>query len=215
MIGPPDTRCRDRRCEYHKDHGHYTDSCYALKDNLEDLVQDDRLAQHVRKGNPPNTTTLQPNSPLLGLIHMIYSLPPPTQVHTIQIQPSLSKSFKLAKRCHKTEQISFDDTDLKGVTLPYNDAHVIELHVSRFTVERVVIDQGSTSEIMYYKTFLKLSFTELDLLPTEYPLFGFNANPEYPLEKITVSVRAGTRSVDAEFVVVKLSSLYNLIMGRT
>jgi len=87
--------------------------------------------------------------------------------------------------------------------------------MNRFTVERVLIDQGSTSEIMYYKTFVILGFTDSDLLPAGYPFFGFNANPEYPLGKITLPVRAGTKSVDVEFLVVKLPSPYNLIMGWT
>ncbi|XP_028096701.1 uncharacterized protein LOC114296595 [Camellia sinensis] len=47
MTGPPDARRQDKRCEYHKDHGHDTDSCYSLKDHLEELVQDSRLTQYV------------------------------------------------------------------------------------------------------------------------------------------------------------------------
>lgn len=47
MVGPPDTRRRARQCEYHKDHDHDTESCYALKDHLEELVQDGRLKQYV------------------------------------------------------------------------------------------------------------------------------------------------------------------------
>ncbi|XP_028126334.1 uncharacterized protein LOC114323066 [Camellia sinensis] len=61
MIGPPDTRRRDKRCEYYKDHGHDANSCYTLKDHLEELVQDGRLAQHVRKNNPSNTVALRPD----------------------------------------------------------------------------------------------------------------------------------------------------------
>ncbi|XP_028110776.1 uncharacterized protein LOC114309267 [Camellia sinensis] len=80
MIGPPDTRRRGRRCEYQKDRGHDTDSCYALKDHLEEFVQDGRLAQHIRKNNPPNTITLRLDSPPLGVIHIIYNLLSPTQV---------------------------------------------------------------------------------------------------------------------------------------
>ncbi|XP_028122448.1 uncharacterized protein LOC114319618 [Camellia sinensis] len=68
---------------------------------------------------------------------------------------------------------------------------------------------------MYYKTFVKLGFTDSNLSPADYPLFGFNVNAEYPLGKITLPVRARTRSVDVEFLVVKLPSPYNLIMGRT
>ncbi|GMP70060.1 hypothetical protein CsSME_00029085 [Camellia sinensis var. sinensis] len=68
---------------------------------------------------------------------------------------------------------------------------------------------------MYYKTFIKLRFNESDLTSAPYPLFGFNANPEYPLGKISLPVRVGSRSVDVEFLVVRLPSPYNLIMGRS
>ncbi|XP_028062781.1 uncharacterized protein LOC114266077 [Camellia sinensis] len=198
MIGPPDTRRRDKRCEYHKDHGHETGSCYALKDHLEELMQDSRMAQYVRKGNPPNTVALRPDSPLFGVIDMIYSLPPPTQVHTIQLQPSPSNPFTPAKWPHKTGKISFNDVDLEGVTLPHDDAFVVELRINRFIIEHVLIDQGSTIEIMYHKTFIKLDFTDLYLLPTEYPLFGFNTNPEYPLGKIMLLVRTANKPKELE-----------------
>lgn len=101
------------------------------------------------------------------------------------------------------------------MTFPHIDPLVIELRVNRFTVERVLIDLGSTSKVMYYKTFTKLGFSESDLSPALCPLFGFNANLEYPLGKITLPVRAGSRIVDVEFLVIKLPSLYNLIMGQT
>ncbi|XP_028119723.1 uncharacterized protein LOC114317216 [Camellia sinensis] len=158
MMGPPNTRKRDKQCQYHKDHGHDTDSCYALKDHLEELVQDSRLAQHVRKNNPSNTVALRSDSPPLGMIHMIYSLSSSTDIQTIQLQPSLHRPITPAKRPHETGRISFDDTDLIGVTLPHTDPLVIELRMNRFTIERVLIDQGSTSKIMYYKMFVKLGF---------------------------------------------------------
>ncbi|XP_028088840.1 uncharacterized protein LOC114289335 [Camellia sinensis] len=171
-MGPPDTRRRDKRCEYHKNHSHDTDSCYALKDHLEELVQDSRLVQHVRKNSSSNAVASRPDSPPLGVIHMIYSLPTSSEVYTIQVQ---SRPITRAKQPHETGRISFDDTDLVGVTLPHTDPLVVKLRVNRFTIEHVLIDQGSTSEIMYYKTFVKLGFTDSDLSPADYPLFDFNA----------------------------------------
>jgi len=156
MMGPLDTRRRDNRCEYHKDHGYDTDSCYALKDHLEELVQDGWLVQHVRKNNPSNMVAQRPDSPPLAVIYMIYSMPMSAEVHTIQLQPSLHRLITSTKWPHETRRISFDDTNLVGVTLPLTDPLVIELRVNRFTIERVLIDQGSISEVMYYKTFVKL-----------------------------------------------------------
>ncbi|XP_028066579.1 uncharacterized protein LOC114269461 [Camellia sinensis] len=194
------------------DHGHDTESCYALKDHLEELVQDSRLKQYVRKDNSTKTVALRQDSPPLGVIHMIYGLPTASAVHAIQSHPNTQKHITPAKRPHEAVSITFDDFDLVGVTFPYIDPLVIELRVNRFTVERVLIDHGSTSEVMYYKTFIKLWLTESDLSLAPYQLFAFNANPEYPLGKITLLVRAGSGLVNVEFLVVKLPLLYNLIM---
>ncbi|CAL5391429.1 unnamed protein product [Camellia sinensis] len=79
-----------------------------------------------------------------------------------------------------------------GFFFSHNYALVIELRVTKFAVEHVLVDQGSTSEIMYYRTFHKLGLNDLDLLPTDYLLFSFNANPEYPLGKITLSIHLTT-----------------------
>ncbi|XP_028064385.1 uncharacterized protein LOC114267548 [Camellia sinensis] len=135
-------------------------------------------------------------------------------VHTIQSHPRPQRQFTPAKRPHEVANIAFDDSDLAGIILPHIDPLVIELRINRFTVKCVLIDQGSTLEVMYYKTFVNLGFTELDLSPAHYPLFGFNANPEYSLGKITLPVQASSRPVDVEFLVVKLPSSYNLIMGK-
>lgn len=215
MTRPLDTRRRDKWCEYHKDHGHDIDSCYALRDHLEELVQDGCLTQYVRKNNPTNTVALRSNSPPLSVIHITYSLPTSSEVHTIQLQSSSHSRATPAKRPHETGRISFDDSDLIRITHSHTDPLVIELHVNKFTIKRVFIDQGSTLEIMYYKTFVKLGFTDSDLSPANYLLFSFSTNPEYPLGKITLPVWADTRSIDVEFLVVKLPSPYNLIMGIT
>ncbi|XP_028094138.1 uncharacterized protein LOC114294215 [Camellia sinensis] len=215
MMGPPDARKQDKRCEYHKDYGHDTDSCYALKDHLEELVQDDHLTQHVRKSNSTNTVALWSKSPPLGVIHMIYSLSASSEEHTIQLPSSPHSPITPAKWPHDTGMISLDDSDLVRMTDPHTDTLVIELCINRFTIERVLIDHGNTSKIMYYKTIVKLGFTDSNLSPADYPLLGFNANLEYPLGKITLLIRADIGLVDVEFQVVKLPSPYNLILGKT
>ncbi|XP_028063431.1 uncharacterized protein LOC114266716 [Camellia sinensis] len=135
MVGPPGTRRQDRRCEYHKDHGHDANNCYALKDHHEELVQDGRLQQHVRK-NTIKTVALRQDSPPLGIIRMIYDLPTPLAVYVIQAP---QKQRTPSKQPHEAPSIIFNDSDLIGVTLLHSDPLVIELHVNRFVVERVFI----------------------------------------------------------------------------
>ncbi|XP_028065577.1 uncharacterized protein LOC114268587 [Camellia sinensis] len=187
-VAPPDSTRRDRRCKYREDHDR--DSSCAMKD-LQELVRDVQ-PQHHAQTCATRPIVLRRESPPLAVIHMIYSLPTPSAVHTIQTHPASQKQLTPVKRPHEAPSITFDNSDRIGITVPHIDPLVIELCVNRFTIERVLIDQGSTSEVMYYKTFIKLGLNESNLSPAPYPLFSFNANPEYPLGKIILPVRAGS-----------------------
>ncbi|XP_028102190.1 uncharacterized protein LOC114301426 [Camellia sinensis] len=195
MVGPLDTRRRDKRCEYHKDHGHETESCYALKDHLEELVQDGQLQQYVRKGNPTKALALRQDSLPLGVIHMIYSLPAPLTVHTNQSHPVPRGQHTPTKRPKKALSIAFNDYDLVGMTISHIDPLIIRLRINQFTIERILVDPRSTSEVLYYETLIKLGFNKSDLSLGPYPLFGFNMNPKYLLGKIILPVRAGSGTV--------------------
>ena len=45
--------------------------------------------------------------------------------------------------------MGFSDEDKIGTIQPYNDALVITLRIGGYDVKRVMVDQGSTAEIMY------------------------------------------------------------------
>ena len=44
---------RDKRkyCRFHKDHGHYTEDCKDLKEQIEELIRRGKLQQYVKKGD--------------------------------------------------------------------------------------------------------------------------------------------------------------------
>ncbi|XP_058185757.1 uncharacterized protein LOC131302982 [Rhododendron vialii] len=62
--------------------------------------------------------------------------------------------------------ITFTEKDLDRVQLLHNDALVVTLRIRTYNVRRVLVDQGSSAEVMYYSLFkdLKLSDTDLRLL---------------------------------------------------
>lgn len=47
------------------------------------------------------------------------------------------------------EEITYTDYDLEGVQLPHSDAEVVTLRIGDFNVKRILIDLGSSAEIMY------------------------------------------------------------------
>ncbi|KAH7839560.1 hypothetical protein Vadar_005740 [Vaccinium darrowii] len=71
--------------------------------------------------------------------------------------------------------ITFTDDDLDGVSVPHNDALVITLRIGDYDVEKILVDQGASTEIMYYHTFKKMELPPSSLQKCLVPLVGFSA----------------------------------------
>ena len=51
------------------------------------------------------------------------------------------------------QAITFTDEDAGRVHHPYDDAIVITLLIANYTTRRVLIDNGSSADILYYPVF--------------------------------------------------------------
>ena len=98
---------------------------------------------------------------------------------------------------------------------PHNDPLVLTLKLKNFLVQRVLVDHGSSSEILYYDCFKKMGLKEEDLQAARTPLVGFSSKPVYPNARISLKVQVGGASMLADFLVVDAPSPCNVIMGRT
>ncbi|KAG5543808.1 hypothetical protein RHGRI_016532 [Rhododendron griersonianum] len=126
------------------------------------------------------------------------------------VQPSL----KCKMDARHTWEITFTEQDLEGLSLPHNDALVLSIPFQRKMVRRVLVDQGSSAEILYYSAFQALGLSKDRLSPVDTPLVGFSGIPIYPLSKIVLPVYVGSVQLDVEFIVVNSPSPYNAILGR-
>ena len=45
---------KNKYCRFHKDHGHYTEDCRDLKEQIKELIQKGKLQKYVRKGEYSN-----------------------------------------------------------------------------------------------------------------------------------------------------------------
>uniref|UniRef100_A0A2N9EPU0 RNase H type-1 domain-containing protein n=1 Tax=Fagus sylvatica TaxID=28930 RepID=A0A2N9EPU0_FAGSY len=110
--------------------------------------------------------------------------------------------------------IFFSDEDLRDVQTPHDDPLVIKLRIGDSDVKRVLVDQGSCSEIMYPDLFHGLGLKQTDLQPYDAPLVGFSGESVRPMGRITLNVHTGPISLETEFVVIDVPSPYTAIMGR-
>ncbi|KAG5561961.1 hypothetical protein RHGRI_004857 [Rhododendron griersonianum] len=123
-------------------------------------------------------------------------------------------SLKQKMETRHTWEITFTEQDLERLSLPHNDALVLSIPFLRKMVRRVLVDQGSSAEILYYSAFQALGLSKDRLSPVDAPLVGFSGIPIYPLGKIMLPVYAGSVQLDVEFIVVNSPSAYNAILGR-
>ncbi|KAJ3701189.1 hypothetical protein LUZ61_004894 [Rhynchospora tenuis] len=115
-------------------------------------------------------------------------------------------------------RITFGPEDYAGIHLPHDDAIVVMLRVNGTLVGRILIDTGSSADIIYYETLKKLHLQNHPLKPMATPLTGFTGDQLMPLGVIDLPVVFGESPRDVvsrvSFVVVNTPSPYNIILGR-
>ncbi|KAL2506898.1 Ribonuclease H [Abeliophyllum distichum] len=102
-----------------------------------------------------------------------------------------SGSTSVDKNERFSKNITFSNEDLKGVTCLHDDALVIVADIAYFDVKRVLVDNGSAGDVMYWRVFigLKISLSKTKLVIT--PLHGFGEATVIPERTIGLPVTLG------------------------
>ena len=114
--------------------------------------------------------------------------------------------------------IGFSEEDARCLHHPHDDALIVSIRVGDYNVHRVLVDNGSSADILYYPAFQQVGIDRARLILMNAPLVGFGGTRVFPLGAVTLLVTVGdypqqiTR--DVTFLVVDCSSAYNGILGR-
>ena len=88
--------------------------------------------------------------------------------------------------------ISFTEDNARWLHHPYDDALVVSLLIANFNTRRVLVDNGSSVDILYYPVFQQMRIDREHLLPFDAPLVGFGGTKVFPMGTITLPVTIGT-----------------------
>ena len=114
--------------------------------------------------------------------------------------------------------ITFSDSDLEGCQHPHDDPLVIRGVVANKTVHRVLIDNGSSVDIIFALAFDKMDIRRAKLEPVNTHLRGFSGEKVLPLGSIQLVLTLGDppcqAMTKARFLVVDAPSAYNMLLGR-
>ena len=177
MKSDPATRDNSKYCEFHRDYGHRTDDCIQLKREIEYLIRRGYLRRFISPENQvqnqaqnqappeqpsPRQMTTQHQQPL-GEIQVI-SRGFAGGGESISARKAHLRSIRLteiaeiqavSKLPQLDTSITFSDSDLEGCQHPHDDPLVVRVVVANKTVHRVLIDNGSSADIIFASAFDK------------------------------------------------------------
>ncbi|XP_068498362.1 uncharacterized protein [Phaseolus vulgaris] len=114
--------------------------------------------------------------------------------------------------------ITFTKEDLRDVVPHDNDPIVISLVTAERTVHRVLVDQGSSADVMFWPTFKRLQLSTDQLRPYGGCLYGFAGDQVevrgYIELRTTFTDGAASRTEKIKYLVVNAPSTYNILLGR-
>nr|XP_023885253.1 uncharacterized protein LOC111997403 [Quercus suber] len=117
------------------------------------------------------------------------------------------------------QDMYFSKEDARGVKQPHDDPLVIIIMIEGFNTSRVLVDNGSSADIIYLSAFRQLKIDLKRLRPFESPLVSFSGKKVYPRGIMTLTITASSYPLQVtnkhNFLVVNLPSSYNVIIGRS
>ena len=112
--------------------------------------------------------------------------------------------------------IGFSEEDVRRLHHLHDDALVVSIRVGDYNIHWVLVDNGSSADILYYSAFQQVGIDKGRLIPTNAPLISFGGTRVFPLGAVTLSVMVGDYpqqiTKDVTFLVVNYSSAYNAIL---
>ena len=139
MKGDPNKRNRNKYCRFHRDHGHDTDECFDLKQQIENLIRQGKLRNFLGrdyKDEKLKAKVEESSRPSLGEIRMIVgggSTGQSSRARKTYLK--VVQNVQLSGRSPKTrtpdkQAITFTDEDAARIHHPHDDAIVITMLIT-------------------------------------------------------------------------------------
>jgi hypothetical protein len=75
---------------------------------------------------------------------------------------------------------------------PHTDAIVLTVHIDRWDILKILVDNDSQEEILFLSTFKKMGYDKKQLKEPTKPLYDFGGKRIKPVGVITLLVSFGT-----------------------
>ncbi|XP_074342010.1 uncharacterized protein LOC141679407 [Apium graveolens] len=214
-------------CDYHGNYRHKAYDCMALRKELQFLSKKGYLtefmtskkASYVRRDRLPNRDNVTPvrqPPPHHKVINFIVG---GTEVYG----STYSQSKRVARETdicvtqvgvgnNTLLSLIFDESGKRSIREPQQEGLVISLPVGNCLIKRILVDNGSASNIMMLSTLKQMVLAESDMIKKSTTLVGFSGETKRILGEITLPTYAQRVNLLEKFCIVEVDSTYNIIM---
>ena len=200
MKGDPNKHNKNKYCRFHRYYGHDTDDCYDLKQQIENLIKQRKLRHFVGKDHKDEKLKAkveESSQPLVEIRVIIRGTSTGQSSKSRKMYLKAVQNVQLSGRSLRTSgvddlAITFTDEDVGRIHHPHNDAIVITLLIADYKTRRVLVDNGSSADILYYPAFQQMRLGRDQLRLVCSPLVGFGGMKVQPVGTITLPVVVGS-----------------------
>jgi len=111
-------------------------------------------------------------------------------------------------------EISFNDEDLLLGSKLHNQLSFIKGYVDENMVNHILVDDGSTVNILPLKTMKELGIPMDELFSSHLMIQGFNQEGQNTIGKIRLAIHMEDVKFNALFHVIDVKTTYNMLLGR-
>jgi len=114
--------------------------------------------------------------------------------------------------------IAFTEDDFKGVDYQQDDSMVISVDIDRFTIRKTLVDQGSSVDTLYWKTFKAMRIPEAKMVPYDNHVVCFSGERVGTKGYIEIYTTFGqeknNKTIRIQYLVIDANTSYNILLGR-
>ena len=100
-----------------------------------------------------------------------------------------------------TLTLTFSKEDAIWIQHPHDDPLVISAVIANYNIHRILIDNGSSADVIFLATFKKFDIEKARLAPVRSPLSGFAGDRIMPLGVIQLPLTLGTDPIQATHII--------------
>jgi hypothetical protein len=94
--------------------------------------------------------------------------------------------------------ITFFTQDVNLTSFPHTDVMVLTVHIDRWDVSKIIVNNGSQTKILFLSTFEKMCYDKKQLKEPTKPLYGFDGKKIEPVGVITLLISFGTQKTPTQ-----------------